>query len=273
MHRIISNQLANCVQEKRITDFRHEMFYDGERPITYTISFKNIDYIVGTTVIEADATHLTLSNGYIVTFGYDNGGLRYYKDQSQIEVMKKDKKFITGGFLFQFIFNDNTCLVLTINSWTGSFNVNLKDEEKQNNKIDPTNSSEYIFDNFKEYFKSNTAVIAICATAKGFLKIDRNIVHEALYRCKIHPKTKAAKLSLKEINSFFNMIKIVCDEIISEGGIMGFIDLYGCKGRYKLNINLKATGKPCPVCGVKIEKGNAFGSSFFICPKCQVQKQ
>jgi len=43
-------------------------------------------------------------------------------------------------------------------------------------------------------------------------------------------------------------------------------------GKFKENVNTKVVGKPCPICATPIEKCNAFTSTFYICPKCQIQK-
>lgn len=272
MHKIITDQLIDCVQGKIITDFKHEQFFDGERPLTYTISFENIEYIKGACVEKANAARLILDNGYTIKFGYDSGGLRYYKNKSQIEVMKMDKKFITGGFLFLFTFDDDSCLVLTINSWTGLFKVALQTDVKQSDKLDPTDKDSFTLDNFKKYFHVNIAVIAVCVTTKGCLEIDRGAIHEALYHTKIHPKTKASSLTDYEVEALFGAIKDVVFKILSSGGIKGFIDLFGNHGNYTYSISSKSVGKACLDCGAQIEKGNAFASSIFVCPGCQIQK-
>ena len=43
-------------------------------------------------------------------------------------------------------------------------------------------------------------------------------------------------------------------------------------GKIKENVNVKAVGNPCPVCGTPIMKGDAFTSTFYICPACQIEK-
>ena len=173
--------------------------------------------------------------------------------------MKKDKKLITGGFVFIFIFEDDSCLVISTNSWTGSFRVLKQSEYKTSDKISPHDREKFTLEAFRSHFKKNTAVIAVCGTAKGFMDIQRNFMHEALFRSKIHPKTKASKLTNGEIKNLYDKMTEIADEIESNGGI-------------NETVNTNSVGKPCPVCGTFIEKGSAFGSSVFFCLNCQKEK-
>jgi hypothetical protein len=269
---IITKQITQCVQSKRIKDFRHEIFHEGERPLDYTVVLDNLDKIAGSVIQKADSGTLFLDNGYVVTFGYDNGGIRYFADMSEAEIMKKDKKFITSGFAFIFVFDDSTCLVISTNSWTGSFRVLSQADYVPSDKISPHNREQYMLDVFRQYFKKNIGVTAVCVTSKGFLAVDRGLMHEALYKSRIHPKTKASKLTDEEVETLYNAIKEISDDVMSSGGKQGDIDLFGQTGTYEYTINLKTVGKPCPVCGTAIKKANAFFSSIFFCPSCQIEK-
>ena len=269
---IITKQITQCVQGKRIKEFNHEVFHEGERPLDYTVVFDNFDKITGATVQKADSGTLFLDNGYIVTFGYSNGGSRYFPDISQAEIMKKDKSFITSGFAFIFFFDDNSCLIISTNSWTGSFRVLSQAEYTPSNKISPYDREKYTLEVFRPHFRKNIGVTAVCVTSKGFLAVDRGLMHEALFRSGIHPKTKASRLSGDEVENLYYAIKDIADDVINSGGAKGDIDLFGQTGSYEYTINLKAVGKPCVVCGTAVEKASAFFSSIFFCPSCQVEK-
>jgi len=269
---LITNQLTQCVQGKRIKDFKHEIFHEGKRRLDYTVILENLDKIAGTVIQKVESDTLFLDNGYVVTFGYDNGGIRYFADITEAEIMKKDKKFITSGFAFIFVFDDDSCLIISTNSWTGSFRVLSQADYVPSDKISPYDREKYTLDVFRPHFKKNIGVTAVCVTSKGFLDVDRGLMHEAFYRSKIHPKTKASKLTDEEVENLFNVIKDISDTVMLSGGKQGDIDLFGQTGTYEYSMNLKAVGKPCPVCGATIEKANAFFSSIFFCPSCQIEK-
>ena len=266
---IITKQLTQCVQGKRVKDFRHEIFHEGERPLDYTVILDNLDKIAGAVIQKADSEKLFLDNGYVVKFGYENGGIRYFADISEAGIMKKDKKFITGGFAFIFVFDDNSGLVISTNSWSGSFRVLGRDEYAPPDKISPYDREKYTLGAFRPHFRKNIGVTAVCVTSKGFLAVDRGLMHEALFRSGIHPKTKASKLSEEKVESLYNAVKEIADEVMSCGGKTGDIDLFGQPGTYEYAMSLKAVGRPCPVCGAAVKKENAFFSSIFFCPGCQ----
>lgn len=247
------------VQGKRIDDFKHEIFYKGERPLNYTVVLDSLDKISGNIITKADSNTLFLDNGYVVVFGYEKDCLKYFPDITKMEIMKKDKKFITNGYAFIFIFHDDSCLVISTNSWTGHFRVMKQSDYKSSEKISPYDRDKFLLDDFFSHFKKDIAVIAVCVTSKGFMDAERSFVHEALFRSKIHPKTKASNLTDNEIKNLYNIMVEIANEIQS--------------GKLNAIAITKAVGKPCPVCGTLIEKGNAFMSSIFICPTCQIEKQ
>ncbi len=259
MNITLTKQMLQNVQGKRIKDFKHKIFYKGERPLDYTVVLDDLDKISGNLVTKADSNTIFLDNGYVIVFGYEKDCLQFFPDITKIEIMKKNKKFITNGYAFVFIFNDDSCLVISTNSWTGHFRVMKQSEYKPSEKIRPYDREKFILDDFRSHFKKNIAVIAVCVTSKGFLDAERGFVHEALFRSKIHPKTKASRLTDNDIENLYNVMVEIANEIQSEKSNVITIT--------------KSTGKPCPVCGTLIEKENAFMSSIFICPNCQKEKQ
>ena len=47
------------------------------------------------------------------------------------------------------------------------------------------------------------------------------------------------------------------------------IDLFGNSGAYRTILSKHTVGKPCPVCGAKIEKASYLGGAVYWCPLCQ----
>jgi formamidopyrimidine-DNA glycosylase len=48
-------------------------------------------------------------------------------------------------------------------------------------------------------------------------------------------------------------------------------DLYDSPGSYRVILDKRMKGKPCPECGT-IEKLNVLGSTCYVCPSCQGNK-
>jgi formamidopyrimidine-DNA glycosylase len=100
---------------------------------------------------------------------------------------------------------------------------------------------------------------------------------EALWRAGIHPLRMAATLTRKEIESLHTAIQEVLLEGISRGGTR----LGNGKGNFSVSHSgplptnqffLKVfgqTGKPCPRCGVPIERITVAQRGTHICPECQ----
>ena len=127
-------------------------------------------------------------------------------------------------------------------------------------KIDPYDREKFTLEVFRPYFKKNIGVMAVCGTSKGFIDVSsRGFIHEALFRSRIHPKTKDSNLTDDEVGNLYNIMAEIMNEVQNDG-------------KFKENVNSKAVGNPCPVCGTRIEKGMAFTSTFFICPGCQKEK-
>ncbi len=137
-------------------------------------------------------------------------------------------------------------------------NPDLKLESSD--KISPYDREKFTLDVIRPHFKKNIGVMAVCGTSKGFIDVSsRSFIHEALFRSKIHPKTKAIKLTDKEIENLYNIMIEMVNETQNSG-------------KFKESINAKVVGKPCPICATPIQKGEAFTSTFYICPNCQKEK-
>jgi formamidopyrimidine-DNA glycosylase len=93
---------------------------------------------------------------------------------------------------------------------------------------------------------------------------------------KIHPATKAGALTKKEASTLLSMAAKAMDTAIASGGstMKDYVKADGTKGDYldKFAQIFNRTGKPCLVCGTKIEKIRVAGRGTHICPNCQRRK-
>ncbi len=99
---------------------------------------------------------------------------------------------------------------------------------------------------------------------------------ESLFMSKIHPATKAGALTKKEASTLLSMAAKAMGTAIASGGstMKDYVKADGTKGDYldKFAQIFNRTGKPCLVCGTKIEKIRVAGRGTHICPNCQRRK-
>ena len=100
---------------------------------------------------------------------------------------------------------------------------------------------------------------------------------EALFRAKIHPKTKAKDLTKKQTEELLESAKYVMEKSIESGGstLKDYKKPNGEKGDYldKFAQIFNKQGSPCPRCKTKIEKIKVAGRGTHICPNCQKESK
>ena len=95
---------------------------------------------------------------------------------------------------------------------------------------------------------------------------------EALFRARIHPLRPANSLSEREKELLFKEIIAVLREAIEHKGssIDQYIQLSGKSGGYaRYHKVYGKEGRPCIVCGNKIQRISLGGRGTYFCPKCQ----
>jgi formamidopyrimidine-DNA glycosylase len=101
-------------------------------------------------------------------------------------------------------------------------------------------------------------------------------VDEVLFRSKIHPMTKANRISKKQCEMIIENSITTLNKAIALGGttIRSYTSSLGVTGRFQneLLVHTKA-GQPCPVCNTSIEKIKVGGRGTYLCPKCQKIKK
>ena len=95
---------------------------------------------------------------------------------------------------------------------------------------------------------------------------------EALFKAKIHPKTRANKLSKEETKTLLESAKYVMEKSIESGGstLRDYKKADGTKGDYldKFAQVYNREGQSC-VCGTTIKKTRIAGRGTYYCPRCQ----
>ena len=97
--------------------------------------------------------------------------------------------------------------------------------------------------------------------------------NDALWESRIHPATPASQLSVKQLNSLLEKIKLVLKEGIKYGGATAenYVNLHGLGGHYQDHFRTyNREGLPCLRCKTKIKKIVLGGRGTYYCPACQV---
>jgi len=131
----------------------------------------------------------------------------------------------------------------------------------------------------QEYFK---ALIDELSTgekrsAKGVLTQDQIIpglgnasAQDILFVAKLHPRHPIDQLHSSQTGDLYRAIRKTVSDITARGGRYDEVDLYGHPGGYVRLMDKNSAGKPCPVCGMLIEKMQYLGGACYFCPNCQV---
>lgn len=98
--------------------------------------------------------------------------------------------------------------------------------------------------------------------------------NDALWEARVNPRASASSLSVNQLASLFEKVKLVLREGIKYGGATAadakYIDLHGLGGHYQEHFRVyDRTGLPCHRCGTKISKTVLSGRGTYYCPQCQ----
>ena len=126
---------------------------------------------------------------------------------------------------------------------------------------------------FKEKLARKKGIIKSVLLNQSLIAgIGNTYVDELLFAAGIKPDRSVSSLTEKEVAKIFHSITHVLQEGIRWGGAsdIAFVHLDGSKGSFQEHFNVnRRKGKPCPVCGHKIEKTMLSGRGTYFCPQCQ----
>jgi formamidopyrimidine-DNA glycosylase len=130
-------------------------------------------------------------------------------------------------------------------------------------------SARYLGEGLK---KSKRSIKVVLLDQKIVVGLGNIYVDEALFKASIHPERHADSLTKKEIMKLHEAIVETLHEAVERGGstIRSYVNSQGDMGMFQLQLNVYAqNGKPCPRCGLEIEKKVVGGRGTHFCPKCQ----
>ena len=96
------------------------------------------------------------------------------------------------------------------------------------------------------------------------------IVQDILFHARLNPKRKTPDITPEERKLLYDAIQTTVAKAIVQGGRYDECDLYGDPGGYVRLMDSKTVDKPCPNCGIEIQKISYLGGACYFCPNCQV---
>jgi len=97
-------------------------------------------------------------------------------------------------------------------------------------------------------------------------------VDEVLFRARLHPETRANRLTKKKALEVADHARDVLSEATRLGGttIRSYVSSLGVTGRFQNELSVHGRkGEPCPVCQSAIVKTTVGGRGTYYCPVCQ----
>ena len=268
---LLAKEIRDEVLGQIIEDVQVNCFYEGKYKLD-TVSFEKIQELAGQRIVKADANFLYTEKGFVVEFGYDNGGICLFDRDKGPPVMQKKPK--TGGFSIIFVFQ-KVCLMISVNSWTCRFKIHPDSKQITRFPIDITSPMDFTMNRFWEWIDSrgNITILDACATSKGAFDVYISFMNYILWLCGIHPKSKVKKLSSKEIKDIYDTLQRVIEEYKKGTRICSYRNLWGQQVEENDSalslMTAKNYHKPCPRCGTLIESVTGSGTKYYFCPTCQ----
>ena len=115
----------------------------------------------------------------------------------------------------------------------------------------------------------NLSMKAFLATEQRIPGLGNGVLQDILYNAKIHPKQKVHALSEQQTSHLYTSIKKTLQDMVDNNGRDTEKDLFSEKGRYRTRVSKNTVGKPCEICGSRIEKSTYLGGSIYYCSGCQ----
>ncbi|MEJ2567939.1 MAG: hypothetical protein P8Z50_03560, partial [candidate division WOR-3 bacterium] len=222
---------------------------------------------IGQTYSKGKWLFISLEPGYILLFGECGGKLLYNPPGTKMP----------KTYHLYLIFSDDSFLSFTTQMW-GAMELYRKGEEQErryvkNMRVTPV-EKEFTFGYFSDLIDS--LLKEGKRSVKGLLTQDQlipglgnAIAQDILFKARLNPKFPIGELDEDRRKTLYDEIIATVKEVIEKGGRYDETDLYNNSGGYARILDKNAFGKPCPVCGRKIEKMQYLGGACYFCPSCQ----
>jgi len=222
---------------------------------------------IGETKAKGKWLFVPLDPGYVLLFGECGGKLLYNPPDSKLP----------KTYHLYLIFTDDSFISFTTQMW-GAMELYEKGEEKNRKyvkdmRVTPI-ENKFTFEYFSNLIDSLLSDKK--RSVKGLLTQDQlipglgnAIAQDILFKARLNPKFPISELDKNKRKKLYNKIIATVRDAIEKGGRYDETDLYGNPGGYVRILDKNTVGKPCPVCGKKIEKMQYLGGTCYFCPACQ----
>lgn len=211
--------------------------------------------------------YVDLGNDLNLIFGLETSGkLLFYKNIATIPDKWNVRIDFTDSTALSYrIIAWGWCQVLTTEQliahrWLGKEEVSLVDDKAFTFQV---------FSNYLDKYASKPIKFILIRQGEALSGIGNGYLQDILFKAKIHPKRKARDIAEDERKNLHSIIKKTLKDALKLGGRDSEVDLYDKPGKYKIILDKRMIGQPCPGCGTTIEKSNILGSTCYVCPICQ----
>ena len=210
---------------------------------------------------------IPLDPGYLLLFGECGGRLLYHP--AGTELPQKHHLWLT--------FEDGSSLTAMTQMW-GAMELYEAGQEQERQYVKgmrPTPiDAKFTFDYLANLI--DELVSGEKRSAKALLTQDQlipglgnSIAQDILFRAGLHPRHPLSDLGPEQRRRLYDAIHATLDEAIAKGGRYDEFDLYNRPGGYVRQMDSRAAGQPCQVCGTVVEKIQYLGGACYFCPQCQ----
>ncbi len=266
----LASQMNDSLKAKTVQ--RGQLGNSPQKFVWYNRTHEEFDRLTkGKTVGEAYARgkwlFIPLEPGYVLLLGECGGKALYHP--SGTKVPKKYHLYIT--------FEDDSFFTVTTQMW-GAMELYEKGEEQGRKYVEGMRTTpiepEFTFAYFSELI--DELIDGKKRSAKALLTQDQiipglgnAIAQDILFKAHLHPRHMVADLTADQRQVLYHAITDTVGEVTEMGGRYDEYDLYNNPGGYIRKMDKNAVGRPCPECGVTIEKIQYLGGACYVCPNCQ----
>ncbi len=206
---------------------------------------------------------------YTVVLGC--GGEKIIYHQSEATLPKKHQLLLH--------FADGSYLTVSVSGWGAALLLKTAELKKhpllagpeRPTPLDPGFTYETFRAGFDELAPDDPRAVKFFVISKpGVPGVGNGYLQDILFRARIHPRRRAAKLEEAERQALYESTCAVIREATAKNGRDTERDLFDRPGDYRRTLDSRTTGQPCPRCGTTIEKISFLGGASYFCPSCQV---
>lgn len=169
-------------------------------------------------------------------------------------------------------FADGGALSLNVLMW-GGIELYEKGTELQckyiRNMAPTPLDEDFTLDHFRELVEKSVAkgprsVKSLLTQEQTIPGLGNSVAQDIMFKARLHPKQDLALLTREEADNLYATIISVVREIVNAGGRNDETGIFGNHGQYARLMDSKAAGRPCPVCGLLVQKIQYLGGACYF---------